>query len=742
MSTALVYNCRQHNATMTGSKSKKEKRLSEIHGKEKPSVEFTPERIPEELKGLSNWVLWKPEPRDGKWTKPPYCVENPGRKASSTDPSTWSDFETAVQVAQEQQCGIGSALTEDFGIVGVDFDNSLDDEDFLRWIKKFNSYAEISPSGNGYRIFVKGTIPKALKRGSVECYSKGRYLTVTGNRIEGSPDSVRCLNGELEEFYAEFAPPGVESTGPPRNSSEPVPSSIKDVLSLIRGSKQENKFFSLFEGSSEGYPSKSEADAAMFAILAFWCQRDPQLVRDVALSSKRNRPKWLSGRGKQDWLAQQIETVCDTFPTTYDSIDSNDIECLNQEYALVQVSNKMVVLREYFCPVEGSLKVDYLAPTDFNYKVGVKLGKKWLASDKKRQYDRVIFCPKSGLDPNFYNLWRGFAVKPERNDNLTARYWEHIRENVCQGNNELFVYFKSWMAKVVQEPWEAGQTSLVLRGDQGVGKSIVVNLFGKLFGSHYVCISDPYRLVGKFNSLLHNKVLVFGDEAFWAGDKTAEGTIKRMVGCETLTIELKGKDAQELRSYLHLMIASNAKWVVPAGLSERRFAVFEVGDKRKQEADYFGPMAKDFENGGASALLWDLLDFQIEIDTNKIPNTEALDEQKVQSASLYESLIMLIEERGYLHEDIQEDPFKEEGQETQEDLWTGELIFPLFWEELVQSSKDAGRRLGLTKKRVGMDLRKAFGKPQRKRIHLKDGEKMCAVYDVPTISDIRLALSA
>jgi len=213
-----------------GSELNEKKRLSEIHGKEKPSVEFTPERIPEELKGLPNWVLWKPERRDGKWTKPPYCVENPDRKASTTNPSTWSDFETAVKVGREQRCGIGFALAEEFEIVGVDFDNSLDDEDFLRWIKKFNSYAEISPSGNGYRIFVKGTISKALKKGAVECYSKDRYLTVTGNQVEGSPNCVRYLNGELEEFYAEFAPPRVESTSTPRNSSEPVPSSVEGGL--------------------------------------------------------------------------------------------------------------------------------------------------------------------------------------------------------------------------------------------------------------------------------------------------------------------------------------------------------------------------------------------------------------------------------------------------------------------------------------------------------------------------------
>jgi len=311
-------NSRQRNAKPNGSKSNEEKRLTEMHGKKKPSVGFSIAKIPEELKGLPNWVLWKPELRDGKWTKPPYQVENPAYKASSTKPSDWSDFETSVKVAQEQQCGIGFALAEDFEIVGVDFDNSLDNEDFLRWIKKFNSYAEISPSGNGYRIFVKGKIPKALKKGAVECYSKGRYLTVTGNQVEGSQDSIRYCNGELEEFYAEFVPPRVENTSTPRNSSEPVPSSVEEVLSRIRRSEQENKFFSLYEGSNYDDDRKSEDDAALLAILAFWCEHDAQLMRAVALSSKRDRPKWLDKRGDKDWLDYEIKKVCDEFPATYD----------------------------------------------------------------------------------------------------------------------------------------------------------------------------------------------------------------------------------------------------------------------------------------------------------------------------------------------------------------------------------------------------------------------------------------
>jgi len=286
-----------------------------MHGEKEPSVDFRPDNIPEELKSLPCWLLWKPELREGRWTKVPYRVDDPSRKASTTDPQDWADFETAIAMAWPNRCGIGFVFSEDFGVVGIDFDDSLEDEGFLRWIKKFNSYAEISPSGNGYHVFVHGKIPRALKRKDVECYSKGRYFTVTGNQMEDVPNGLRHVNGELMEFYEEFGTKPIENR--PQLAPQASSLGVEDILSLIRKSRQAEKFSSLYDGNSEAYPSASEADAAMLAILSFWCQNDSRLIREVALSSQRDRDKWSSKRGSQDWLEQQVEKAVERNTETY-----------------------------------------------------------------------------------------------------------------------------------------------------------------------------------------------------------------------------------------------------------------------------------------------------------------------------------------------------------------------------------------------------------------------------------------
>ena len=115
--------------------------------------------IPQELKKLPRWVLWKEDRRDGKLTKIPYNVR--GTKAKANDASTWSSYEDCIQ-AMEGYDGIGFEFCREDGITGIDFDDCRDpgtgiiEPKVLQWIQRFNSYAEISASGTGLHIFCTG----------------------------------------------------------------------------------------------------------------------------------------------------------------------------------------------------------------------------------------------------------------------------------------------------------------------------------------------------------------------------------------------------------------------------------------------------------------------------------------------------------------------------------------------------------------------------------------------------------
>ena len=153
-----------------------------------------PENIPDTLKQLPQWVVWRafwrPGKGDkpGKWTKAPFQPD--GRPAKSTDPATWAEFGECLLAYQSGRFdGIGFVLTREAGIIGVDMDHCIDaDGNVAPWAQQavdtLNSYVETSPSGDGLHIFLFGTLPGGMtgrRKGGVEVYAEGRYLTVTGH---------------------------------------------------------------------------------------------------------------------------------------------------------------------------------------------------------------------------------------------------------------------------------------------------------------------------------------------------------------------------------------------------------------------------------------------------------------------------------------------------------------------------------------------------------------------------------
>ena len=269
--------------------------------------------------------------------------------------------------------------------------------------------------------------------------------------------------------------------------------------------------------------------------------------------------------------------------------------------------------------------------------VYIPKGKWWFEHPERRQYEGLVFTPERD-DPRYYNLWRGFAVEPRPGD--CSLYLNHLRQVVCGGRDEYYEYLIKWMARAVQKPGEAGQVAVVLRGEQGTGKGIAIKCFGHLFGRHFLQIADSKHLVGNFNSHLRDVVALFADEAFFAGDKKHESILKTIVTEPHLMIESKGVDAEVAANCIHLMMASNSNWVVPAGDHERRYFVLDVKSDHRQDSTYFGAIMKQMENGGYEALLLHLK--SIDLGDHKtwlyaFPRTKALDQQQDYTLSYEES---------------------------------------------------------------------------------------------------------
>jgi hypothetical protein len=319
---------------------------------------------------------------------------------------------------------------------------------------------------------------------------------------------------------------------------------------------------------------------------------------------------------------------------------ADEIANVNRDYALVLAGNNAVVMK-----FEGGTKFRLLQVSALKYWYGnryVLVGKEarqlsdvWLRSGRRRQYEGIEFAPGGGR-PGYYNLWQGFSVEPRAGD--CSKFLAHLRDNVAKHDEAIFNWVVGWFAQIVQEPTNKLGTSLALRGPQGAGKTKVGEVVGSLFSDHYALVADPRYITGNFNSHMKSLLLLHADEAFWAGDKRAEGRLKDLVTGSFFFLELKHIDPIPVANYLRLFVTGNQDWLVPAGFGERRFAVLDMGEEHVKDLPYFAAIDEEMNNGGREALLHYLLNFDLSrVNLRVIPKTTALLEQQIVSATPQQS---------------------------------------------------------------------------------------------------------
>jgi hypothetical protein len=348
---------------------------------------------------------------------------------------------------------------------------------------------------------------------------------------------------------------------------------------------------------------------------------------------------------------------------------------MNAKFTVVQDGGKVFVLRfdlQVQTRGDGRVVHQRLVPTfmsfgDFynyyknkvvwidNGKGGSRpesLGKWWAGHPERRTVEGLTFRPGAAvgeLVEGRLNLWRGFGVEPAAGD--WSLMQQHIKEVLAAGDEEAAAYVENWLAWAVQHPAERAQVALVFKGGRGTGKGTLGNAMCHLFGQHATHISSVDHLAGRFNAHLRDAVLLFADEAYWPGDKGGEGTLKRLITEPTLFIEAKGRDGVTVTNMLHVLMASNEGWMVPAGEHERRYAVFQVSEAKRQDDDWFTPLYHQLEAGGYAAMLYEFLRRDLgDWHPRRIPMTEALREQQLQSLEPLDAWVLGLLEDGMLPE--------------------------------------------------------------------------------------------
>lgn len=172
--------------------------------------------VPKAISGLRQWICWRYEGADKR--KVPRQPN--GEFAKSNDPATWYPLDRVVGVPG--MSGPGFVFAPAGGLFGIDLDNCVDEHGQIAdWatkiIEEFATYAEWSPSGNGIKLWGRGSLGDrgrktavgdklpSGKQPGIEIYDRGRYFTFTGEAFPAFREIADCQK-QLDSLVAELWP--------------------------------------------------------------------------------------------------------------------------------------------------------------------------------------------------------------------------------------------------------------------------------------------------------------------------------------------------------------------------------------------------------------------------------------------------------------------------------------------------------------------------------------------------------
>jgi putative DNA primase/helicase len=303
-------------------------------------IEVNALEIPEELKELPQWVLWRAEwdSKQQQYKKVPYSYA--GHYAKSTSSDTWTIFD-AINTIYEQNDkyeGIGFVLSENDDYVVLDIDNAIDENGQINSGLALDmteiTYCEKSPSGTGLHCFFKGGLPLERKKKrsdlDIELYDTKRFMTITGESIGQSEmcEEQSTLDNLVERYFKVEKPQNTITYDPNHKSDL----SDTDVLNIMLKSKHKEKINDLLKGNYEGYfDSPSEAVQSLLHYLAFYTGKDKQQMERIFTDYNNLTDKWDSKRGNTTWGQLELDKAITNQNEVYKKSLNNFEIVLNEE---------------------------------------------------------------------------------------------------------------------------------------------------------------------------------------------------------------------------------------------------------------------------------------------------------------------------------------------------------------------------------------------------------------------------
>jgi len=400
----------------------------------------------------------------------------------------------------------------------------------------------------------------------------------------------------------------------------------------------------------------------------------------------------------------------------------------NHAHIVVGARHKVMLWKH--CPVDG-VRPTFESISEFqNYFLhlpsiaGVNQGKAWMSWKGKVFYPNGIgyFPDAHNLPKGCFNLFTGWGAESTFSKGLDddpdlALITTHLKEIICDGCEESYTYLIGWLAQMVQHPEEKPPVAILLKSVEGTGKGTFYELLKAVLGKNAYQVNGNGQLVGRFNSIIDGRLLVFGDEVDMT-DKRQYDKLKSLISEKTQSVERKGLEPEPVRVLARFIFTGNHDHLIKAGTNERRWLVLEPSSQNQDNSTYWDNLYKSIHGNAPAKFLYCLLNKDLSsFNIRKPPVTQGLIEQKLASLKLQEI---------WMYEQLASDrPFNGQSKITAPDVIN---LFVEFSEKR-NDSKTIPQARSLVGKMMSAAGLVVIGRSDR-----GDGVRF---YDIPPISDMR-----
>jgi len=309
----------------------------------------------------------------------------------------------------------------------------------------------------------------------------------------------------------------------------------------------------------------------------------------------RKSPKWKSGECQKKWAtftksSLGINTLW-TFlkednPKAYELLHCNTYEFMKTDFEKThfKLMNPPLYVRLY----NGIqfLKSSELTHLYNNLLCDKKLFiKEWIADPKIRTYESLVYKPKQEVAPEYFNIFTDFDCQAKEGSITTI---QSILKLISNNDDKVFNYIEKWVAHLIQKPYEKSGISIIIQGDQGVGKDTYFDFIGKMLGEYFFNTGNAENDVfSRFNGHLKKTLLIKFEEASFMTNKTHADKLKNLITCETQPFEDKGAGIVKLESYVRLVMTTNAEVPVSIEHTDRRFMLVKASSEKIGDLDFW-----------------------------------------------------------------------------------------------------------------------------------------------------------